>query len=576
MISAPLAIGALFHSQTWQNPYTLECQLPPSPTSGTVKVTLSLHQEPGSPQFGHSCLWFRYNSEHDHLSVAPASQREMSNIRNSLRYELLRVMAGQEHDVTSKTWDFMIPHVLQNVSLTGREFLHHATQPAQPTNQFSSIDAGELEGWTLRFLDSLADKPSWEDTVSLVNAHHQTLAHLAVLFRYTALLKKVAQWGIDVDVQDVNGFTALHCAYLCGDLDSVGILKGYGADEDIQDNLGRRPLDMYISSMNDPGRGSPSSDRTSSSVQRPSASSKDWERVLMASSQPSSFSGHGTTIDFPASKHQSLHTRESTTNLSVTPASISTPSHTDSNWFLTDDRETIERLSGLNLSDSSISVEHTSSSSHLPDVSVAAFQYARSQEQELKELEKRFNDTIWQCNRGIQSLSSWQETMSKPRRTSPCEHGDRDSPGEYEWCRSNSVGCIYRTQLASACLFTRCFRLYPDPKASEATSLALSPPANHKGGIHEQTSHPQSTTFFSQLALPALGANNHGAPPVLAGTGHKVGAVPDVVEKYFNKEEMDVGRPKTRGQGQPHSLFKISDQRFTQLTFYRSYLWAPG
>ena len=35
--------------------------------------------------------------------------------------------------------------------------------------------------------------------------HHQTLAHLVVLFRYTTLLDKVAQWGIDVDEQVING-----------------------------------------------------------------------------------------------------------------------------------------------------------------------------------------------------------------------------------------------------------------------------------------------------------------------------------------------------------------------------------
>ena len=71
MISVPLTTESLFHSQTWQNPYTLECQLPPSPTSGIVKVTLSLRQEPGSPQFGYGHCWFKYNSEHDHLLVAP-------------------------------------------------------------------------------------------------------------------------------------------------------------------------------------------------------------------------------------------------------------------------------------------------------------------------------------------------------------------------------------------------------------------------------------------------------------------------------------------------------------------------
>ncbi len=71
MISAPLTTENLFHSQTWQNLYTLECQLPPSPTSGVVKVTLSLSQEPGSPQLGSGHGWFKYNSENDHLSVAP-------------------------------------------------------------------------------------------------------------------------------------------------------------------------------------------------------------------------------------------------------------------------------------------------------------------------------------------------------------------------------------------------------------------------------------------------------------------------------------------------------------------------
>jgi len=373
MNSALLATGNLFHSQTWQNPYTLECKLPPSPTSGTVKVTLSLHQESESPQFGHGHCWFKFKSEHDPLSVAPVSQREMSNIRNSFSYEVIRVIAGHEHDVTPETWDSMIPLFLQNVSPTGLERLQRATQPAQPISQFSSIGAGELEGWALQFLDSLADKPSWENTVSLVNAHHQTLAHLAVLFRYTTLLKKVTQWGIDVDVQDVNGFTALHCAYLCGDLDSVGILKGYGADEDIQDNLGRRPLDMYIPSTNDPGRGSPLSDHTPSSTQRPTASEEDRERVSMASSQPGSFSDHEATIDLPTSRHQSLHTWESTTTPSVTPALVSTTSPAGGNSFLTDDGEIIRGLSGLNFSDHSISLEHTSSSSHVPHLGVYPF-----------------------------------------------------------------------------------------------------------------------------------------------------------------------------------------------------------
>ena len=335
------------------------------------------------------------------------------------------------------TLDSMAPYIAQNLSPAGREYLHYATQPAQPTqpthptSQFLSIDVGWLEGWTIRCLTSLADTPSWQNTVSLVNEHHQTLAHLAVLFRYTTLLRKVAEWGIDVDVQDVNGFTALHGAYLCGDLDSVEVLKGYGADEDIEDNFGRRPLDMFIPSTNDLGRGSPSSDRTSSSAQRPTTSEEDWESVSMASSQPSSFSNHETTTDLPASRHQPLHTRELTISSSIILASLSMPSTAGNNSFLTDDWEMIKGVGGLSLSDSSISLEHTPSFSHVPDVSVATFQCTRSQE-----IIKASNESSWQYDQDTQSPSSLQETIPEPRRNSPSEGGDRDSPGEYERCKA--------------------------------------------------------------------------------------------------------------------------------------------
>ena len=120
MISAPLTTENLFHSQTWQNPYT---RMPVA--SSDVKVTLSMP------------------------------------VHNSAT-----ATAGL--------------NIIRNMT-TGR---------SHPTGDFS-ISEGELEGCILQFLASLTDTPSWENTVSLVNEHHQTLAHLAVLFRYTTLLKKL-------------------------------------------------------------------------------------------------------------------------------------------------------------------------------------------------------------------------------------------------------------------------------------------------------------------------------------------------------------------------------------------------
>src|SRR5258706_12513678 len=82
--------------------------------------------------------------------------------------------------------------------------------------------------------------------------------------------------------------------------------------------------------------------------------------------------------------------------------------------FITDVRKV-----GLNMSDSSISLENTPSFSHVPDVSVATFQYASGQEKELKELKKTSNESNWQYNQDTQSPSSFQGTIPKPRGNSP-------------------------------------------------------------------------------------------------------------------------------------------------------------
>jgi len=257
----------------------------------------------------------------------------------------LRTISGQEHHVTPETLDTLVPWFFQNVSPAGRAHLYqHFNAP--PTNQSHSIGAGEMEGLIVQFLTSFANSSNWEKTISLVNEHRQTLAHLAVLFRYTTLLDKVAEWGINVDVQDMNGFTALHCAYLCGDLESAGILKGYGADEDVRDNLGRRPADMYIPRTNDQGNESPSSDRTSSSVQI-SGTGDEWDLASVTSSQSGVLVDHNPRDPpAPASRHQQPHTRQPTTSSRRTSAPIAMPSPAK------DDEGWIDRFSGLGLSGS--------------------------------------------------------------------------------------------------------------------------------------------------------------------------------------------------------------------------------
>ena len=47
--------------------------------------------------------------------------------------------------------------------------------------------------------------------------------------------------GVDPNVRDVNGSTALHAAYLWGDSFVVDVLKARGSTPFIQDELGRSP-----------------------------------------------------------------------------------------------------------------------------------------------------------------------------------------------------------------------------------------------------------------------------------------------------------------------------------------------
>jgi hypothetical protein len=57
-------------------------------------------------------------------------------------------------------------------------------------------------------------------------------------------LAVLSNWGINLAIADVNGLTALHCAYMKGDLESVRTLRRGGASETVTDKLGRTPSEL--------------------------------------------------------------------------------------------------------------------------------------------------------------------------------------------------------------------------------------------------------------------------------------------------------------------------------------------
>ena len=93
----------------------------------------------------------------------------------------------------------------------------------------------------LSALEPLSDLPQ---LLATVNEHGQTLLHLAVHLRYRELVQKLIHWGINPNVMDVNGFTALHAAYLCDDPFVVYVLKTGGSTLFVLDELGRSPAEL--------------------------------------------------------------------------------------------------------------------------------------------------------------------------------------------------------------------------------------------------------------------------------------------------------------------------------------------
>ena len=101
-----------------------------------------------------------------------------------------------------------------------------------------------IENAIIQALAPLHNTLNFEEVISKTNDYKQTLAHFAVFFGYTSLLRRLMGWNIDLTIADVNGFTALHCAYKTGDRACVDLLLENGASETVLDALGRAPFHL--------------------------------------------------------------------------------------------------------------------------------------------------------------------------------------------------------------------------------------------------------------------------------------------------------------------------------------------
>ena len=103
----------------------------------------------------------------------------------------------------------------------------------------------------IEVLDAFKHLPDFEQRLSTVNIYRQSLLHLAVHLRYRELVQRLVDWGIDINIKDMNGFTALHTAYLCGDPSITRALEQLSVIQLSLDVLGRPPLELASGALKD-------------------------------------------------------------------------------------------------------------------------------------------------------------------------------------------------------------------------------------------------------------------------------------------------------------------------------------
>ena len=135
-------------------------------------------------------------------------------------------------------------------------FLQRSTQEptiecSDPTHLATVAPSSFPESAFIDVLAAFKSLPDFEQRLSMVNIYRQSLLHLAVHLRYRELVQKLVDWGVDLNIKDMNGFTALHTAYLCGDLSITRMLEQHGTIQLSLDILGRPPLELASGAIED-------------------------------------------------------------------------------------------------------------------------------------------------------------------------------------------------------------------------------------------------------------------------------------------------------------------------------------
>lgn len=85
------------------------------------------------------------------------------------------------------------------------------------------------------------------DNINATNDKGNTILHWACTYDLLDVAEYLIDIGTDVNKHNKNGYTPLHLAHANGNLELIDLLEKNGANQNATDNIGREPLQHFIS-----------------------------------------------------------------------------------------------------------------------------------------------------------------------------------------------------------------------------------------------------------------------------------------------------------------------------------------
>lgn len=176
-------------------------------------------------------------------------EEEENDVESSLEYEGENKVRDNSTNGLSTSEEEFVKEVEQLLSPEEREILYSNQTPELDkisTAKWNPLHTFALAG-QIRFMDKLLEEGL---DIDVVDKEGQTALHHAVFGKKEAVISHLLRKGASPQVRDTDGITPLHYAVQVGAMQTVKMLIKYKVDVNVADNEGWTPLHVAMQSRN--------------------------------------------------------------------------------------------------------------------------------------------------------------------------------------------------------------------------------------------------------------------------------------------------------------------------------------